>query len=658
MAKWITTPEFAALSTINVFGKEGYRPAEISEYFNKHVLFRKKFDISSVTKTTVKISADDYYKLYINGKFVAMGPAPSYYSHYYYNEIDVTEYLFEGENTIAVHTYYQGLINRVWVSGDNLHGLYFEMTDAEGMVLHSDESWKYTYHSGYSECGTYGYETGFLEVYDSNGEEVGFEEPEFDDSKWQFAVENTGIAHKFCSSVPVLSVYRIKPHSLTRSADRVFVDIGREICGYIEYKAKGKKGDVIIARSGEELKDDGTVRYELRCNCVFEEKHILSGRVDTLCQFDYKGFRYVELLLPDGCEIDLDSVVIIVRHWRYEQKADISFDDENLSKIMKLCADTIKYGVQELCPDCPTREKGQYLGDAGFIGMGHAYLTGNCEVLEKTLLDFCYSTFICKGMMAVSSCSLNQEIADYSLMFPHFALECYKMSGNKSFLEKVYPYILGEYEYFSAHVSDDGILSDVLEKWNLVDWPMNLRDDYDFELKNPPIKGVHNVISAYFVGFCIHLNEICEILGKSPVCDVEGLKSAFVKVFYDEKAKLFKDTPTSSHHSLHSNVLPLLFDIVTDEATRQNIIGMIKKKRLLSVNYFAYFILLTLKKEGESELLKELICDSGAWLNMLSEGATTCFEAWGKDKKWNTSLFHPWMSYPVLFADYIRENCK
>ena len=33
---------------------------------------------------------------------------------------------------------------------------------------------------------------------------------------------------------------------------------------------------------------------------------------------------------------------------------------------------------------------------------------------------------------------------------------------------------------------------------------------------------------------------------------------------------------------------------------------------------------------------------------MLREGATSCWEAWGKDQKWNTSLCHPWASAPVI----------
>ena len=34
---------------------------------------------------------------------------------------------------------------------------------------------------------------------------------------------------------------------------------------------------------------------------------------------------------------------------------------------------------------------------------------------------------------------------------------------------------------------------------------------------------------------------------------------------------------------------------------------------------------------------------------MLREDATTTFEGWGKDTKWNTSLFHLTMSYAALF---------
>lgn len=653
MAKWITTHDFSVLSPINVFAKQlAPQNEEESAYTDKHILFRKKVQLDTFAKAVLRISADDYYKLYINGTFVCMGPSTSYPQFTYYNEIDVTDMLKNGENLFAVHTYYQGLRNRVYVSGDNLHGLWFELYIDGKIFLSSDESWKTAYHSGYTSLGVYAYLTGNLECYDSASEQVGFEKEDFDDTSWQNAVENKNFAttHRMYKKAELLDVYEITPEVIEFKNGGIFIDIGREICGYLKYEACGKKGSEIIIRTGEELYDDGSVRYELRCNCNFEEKHILSGGCDTLNQFDYKGFRYVQLILPEGCEIKKESIKIIVRHYPYKETAKLESGNERLDKILRLCADTVKYGVQEICVDCPTREKGQYLGDAGFIGMSHASATGSCEVLEKVLWDFAHSSFICPGLMAVSGCALNQEIADYSLMYPYFVLWCYKNNKNISFLSEIYPYVEGLVKYFEGYLKD-GTISNVLDKWNLVDWPMNLRDNYDFELTQPTTAGEHNVIAAYFVGAVQYFEEIRRILGMPPYYDIAALKKAFVEKYYDEEAGLFKDTPTSKHYSLHSNVLPMLFDITEDADTKKKIINMIREKRLLSVNYFAFFILLALEKEGEYELMRELVCDDGSWMNMINEGATCCFEAWGKDQKWNTSLCHPWMSYPLVFKD-------
>lgn len=656
MTKWITNTDFAQLSPINVFGKQlSFEPKEESAFLNKHILFRRKLELGDFKKAILRISADDYYKLYINGRFICMGPSPSYPQYTYYNETDITKELVNGENTFAVHTYYQGHLNRVFVSGDNLHGLFFELYIDGKLYLSSDESWKTAYHTAYTSLGTYGYLTGDLECYDSSSKEAGFEKPDFDDSSWRNAVENENFrsTHKLYKKAELLDVYEIAPSVIEEKNGGLFIDIGREVCGYITYKACGIKGSEIIIRSGEELLDDGNVRFELRCNCTYEEKHILSGNEDVLEQYDYKGFRYVQLVIPEGCTVNKDSVKIIVRHYPYCETADISSENKKLEKVLRLCADTVKYGVQEICVDCPTREKGQYLGDAGFIGMSHASITGNCDVLEKVLWDFAHSSFICPGLMAVSGCSFNQEIADYSLMYPYFALWCYRKNKNISFLSELYPYIEGLMKYFEGYLTD-GTVSNVLEKWNLVDWPMNLRDDYDFELTQPTSAGEHNVIAAYFVGAAQYFEEIRRILGMPPYFDIEVLKKAFYSKYYDEEAGLFKDTPTSKHHSLHSNVLPVLFDIATDAETKKRVIEMIRQKRLLSVNYFAFFILLTLEKEGEYALMRELVCDDGSWTNMINEGATCCFEAWGKDQKWNTSLCHPWMSYPLVFADKMK----
>ena len=63
----------------------------------------------------------------------------------------------------------------------------------------------------------------------------------------------------------------------------------------------------------------------------------------------------------------------------------------------------------------------------------------------------------------------------------------------------------------------------------------------------------------------------------------------------------------------------------------------------------AYPILEGLRRTGRKDIMYRYLKDEGAWKRMLREGATTTFEGWGKDAKWNTSLFHLTLSYAVLF---------
>ena len=174
--KWISDAELAALQPRNVFHRQLEPLAlDCSEHRNRHVLFRKRLLLDNVPQSArIFITADDYYHLYVNGIFVAQGPAPSYHFQYNYNEIDLTPYLVKGENVIAVHTLYQGLVNRVWQSGDHRHGLLCDVEVDEKIILSSDESFLVAPHTGYTESGTCGYQTQFLERYDSRAAEVGF----------------------------------------------------------------------------------------------------------------------------------------------------------------------------------------------------------------------------------------------------------------------------------------------------------------------------------------------------------------------------------------------------------------------------------------------------------------------------------------------------
>ena len=114
--QWITNETFAEKPPRNVFHRQ-LEPFKLPcENQDSHILFRKKFLLPDRPQRTVLfLSADDHYRLYLNGRFVAEGPTASYPWAYNYNTVDVSAYLQPGENTIAVHTLYYGRVNRVCV---------------------------------------------------------------------------------------------------------------------------------------------------------------------------------------------------------------------------------------------------------------------------------------------------------------------------------------------------------------------------------------------------------------------------------------------------------------------------------------------------------------------------------------------------------------
>ncbi len=651
--KFISHELFADLKPINVFHTEYPQvtvPNATEKYADKHVLFRKKFNAGGdLFKAVLKITADDYFKLYINGEFVTQGPPPSYPQAYYYMELPVGKFLKSGENVIAVHTLYQGLINRVWVSGDNRESLWAELVVDGEVILATDESWKCKISSAYEPMAIVGYDTQYMELFDSCSEDVGFEKENFDDSKWQNAkIKKYNDYNLIKSPIKPLEIYEVEPKTIRKTENGYFCDFGQEAIGYLVVTAKGKKSDEIIIRQGEELNDDGSVRFDLRSNCRYEEKWILSGGEDTLDQFDYKGFRFAELIVPETAEII--SVKFRIRHYPFKQKAVYKSINADFNNIIKLCVNTIKYGTQEIIPDCPTREKGSYLGDFCISGRAQALLTGDTTFLKKTILDFCRTSFICKGLMSVATSSFMQEIADYGLIFPSLVLWTYKFDGDIDFLKSVEPTLKGMCEYFASFDRGDGLIEKLYGQWNLVDWPANLRDGYDFPLTKPISDGVHNALNALWIGFLKAMNEIEGICRNEKVAETDEVIRSFYKAFYNDETGLFCDSESKTHSAVHSNIFPLLFGIYgKDEELKKRLVKMIYDKKLNSMGvYMAYFALAALVENGERDKAIELTLDKNAWLNMIKEGATTTFEAWGKEQKWNTSLFHPWAVAPLI----------
>lgn len=646
--KWITEEAFASLVPADAY-TDVYEMKEQPQTAlqNSHVLFRDGFTWNGQGKVYLYFSADDYAKAYINGEAVAQGPAPGFPFHYYYMRVDVTKYLRKGDNVLAFHTLYQGLVNRVWVSGDLRHGLLYDVTCQGKILAKSSARTKVRMHGGYSISHIIGYDTQFMEDYDGNAFEDGFERTDYDDSSWERASERKHVDYAlYPQPIPALTTELLSPKAIYRVNDGIVFDFGQEFVGVPKLYAKGKGGECLEILCGEELNAVGSVRYEMRCNCEYREKWTLKKGENSLEPFDYKAFRYLEVRGADSLETL--SVCGVARHYPFRLKAKCTYRDKRLQSIFDLCVNTLHYGLQEGYLDCPSREKGQYFGDGVWSAMAHIVTTGDTRLYKKFIQNAFESMTIAEGGTAQGPCSLIQKIAEYPLMAA-ISLKYYlKLTGDYEFVKKQ----KSEFEkllrcYHGRYAREDGLIS-VYDRWNVVDWPQSARDGYDFDLPQGKIvHGYHNVMNAYW-GLTVQAYE--DLYGQTEIASASRLREAYLKAFYDERSKRFKDTESSGHCAIASQVFGLLAGRITDDGAEAIMKEMIREKRLSASNLFVTPVLFTwLKLKKEETLLKSLLCDEKAWLNMLAEGATTTFEAFSKDGKWNTSLCHTMFAFPLLF---------
>lgn len=648
-AKWICCREFVNETPVNIYARESDKldtdcPDELK---NLHIEMYSSFETDNISgEETIRITADDYYFLYINGQFVCQGPTQGYHFLYRYNEVNISAFLKKGKNDIRVCVYYHGMICRAYVSGDRRQGLICVIKDGEKTLAVTDKNWHYRYDRRDISKDTIGYATLFSEKKDMR---IPLSE--------EYDAGEKAVDHSFCDAPDKpLQVYFRKPsYSEELSNGALFYDMGQEITGTVHFTFSGEAGKKIRILIGEETDDNEyKTRYDMRCSCICDEYVITNGETAVYDQFDYRGFRYFTLVPEDGIEIT--DVSVRVRHNSFDDDyCVLETDDKVLEAVWTICKNGVKYGSQEIYVDCPTREKGQYTGDMTVTGAAQMILTGDGSMMKKALDELMASARITKALMAVAPSGYNQEIADYSLQFPLSALRYYKLSGDKEYLKKNLEVCEDMLRHFEKYTREDGLLYNYSEQWNLVDWPVNLRDDYAFDLDDLS-SGVHNVINAFYVGAVKGMEEIKDILGIPHDGKSKKLTASFNKAFFDNETGLYTDGENIKHSSLHANALPLFYGLAEKENER-HICDFLVGKGLVCGVYMTFFMLKGLCRAGRYEDAYNIITSTGenSWYNMVREGGTCCFEAWGKDKKWNTSLCHPWASAPVtvLYEDIL-----
>lgn len=656
-AQWIRPAIAAFPDTTEVLHVNSNKFKKVAGIHNLHFYLRKKIEFPQrkLKHAACFVTGDDHYQLFLDGKFIGQGPAPAYHFDYYFNYFDLTDLLqSDTPHVLAVQGYYHGMQNWGWVSGDGRFGLLLELhldfDDGTYEVIVTDETWHSHVATEYAGKRLTAYDTQFLEDWTGDAAWRAWLLPEFDDHEWAFARVVPETDYTFTPQpTPVLDVYRQLPVLSKQLADSIYwFDFGREIVGAVQFRLAGPAGITADVRHGEELTPDGRVRFQMRASTTYQETITKTGGEDLDFEFaDYKAFRFLEIILPDGIPGAVSAVAARVRHYPVpENHAEFTTSDSTLQSVWNLCRYTIQMGVQEGYLDCPTREKGQYLGDAFVTAPAQVWLTGDLALLKKTIQIFAHSTRLKPYMLAVAPAGRLHEFADYSLLWPGLLWEYYRHSGDREFLTAMVPELKKLLAVFSQWENPDGLLEHVTVQ-NLVDWPTNLRDNYDFERAQSGVNTVLNALWFYALDCARRISAELEDSGEFAEKQ-ERVRQAFNRQLWDPQAGLFVDARGSRHHSLHANAAPLFAGAIPDSAV-PSILNFIDQKGLNCGVYFANFVLKGLFHHGAAETGLELLTSHGlhSWYNMLQKGATTTLEAWDPDLKWNTSFCHPWACCPI-----------
>lgn len=372
--------------------------------------FRKKFAAGKTIKSArAYIAAAGLYELYINGEKIGDHRLDPLYTRFdrrnLYVTYDVTGQLWNGDNAIGVllgNGWYNHQSKAVWdfdrAPWRNRPAFCMDLriTYSDGSVetIPTDLSWK-TSSGGLIFNSIY---TG--EHYDTRLEQVGWNMPDFDDSKWN------GVGYRGAPSQniiaqqarPIRNVLTLPAKSVNKINEKTYVfDFGQNMSGVTRINVSGEKGTEVRIMHGERLFDNGRIdmsnidvyyRGDKVKDPFQTDILILSGGKDEfMAKFNYKGFRYVEVTSDKPIELNQNSLTAYFMHSDVPSVGNINTSSELVNKLWWATNNAYLSNLMGYPTDCPQREKNGWTGDGHFAIETALYNYDGITVYEKWLAD-------------------------------------------------------------------------------------------------------------------------------------------------------------------------------------------------------------------------------------------------------------------------------
>jgi alpha-L-rhamnosidase len=350
----------------------GVAVGDDSNHSDPATLLRKDFTASSVpTSARLYISGHGVFEPSINGAPVAeefLNPGWTVYRHRLnVATFDVTGLIRSGANSLGVTLgdgWYRGKLG--FVSQYNFYGdktsviLQLELSFADGSktVIASDESFK-------TSTG----EVRFGDIYDGsnidyNHAQPGWDKPGFDDSKWAKAIVREFDKNRLSPRIaePIAKVGEF-PMKLTKQADRVLLDAGQNISGWVRLVVNGKKGQSVTVRHAEVLEPGAKLHTKaLRSAKATDNFTLAQDGVHVLePRFTFHGFQFADVVT----DAEVLSGVGVAISSNTAKRSSFSSSDARLNRLHQNVVWSQRDNFVGLPTDCPQRdERLGWTGDA------------------------------------------------------------------------------------------------------------------------------------------------------------------------------------------------------------------------------------------------------------------------------------------------------
>ena len=399
---------------------------------------RKTFELGEVpSRFIVHVTADNRYKLYLNGRFVSLGPARGDIYNWNFETVDLAPYLKRGKNVLAAVVWKYAEQKPVAQISFNQTGFLLQGNTEIEAVVNTDASWLCMKNEAYAPWHkpVLGYYVaGPGELLSASKYPWGWEQSAYDDSKWLPA--RTGIeggvkgsrdypgrllvpcpippmdlqserfeAVRISEGVKVPDGFLKTETSLTVPANskvHLLLDNGKLTTGYLSLLfSRGKNAEIAIAYAEAlyEGKEKGTTKsYSLPAKgnrnevegkrfIGYEDKVIADGGEGRdFTTLWWRTWRYVDLTISTADEpLVLEDVYGTFS--AYPFRSEIAFSapgHDELNKMLDIGWHTARLCANETYMDCPYYEQLQYFGDTRIQAMITLYNTHDAYM--KTLL--------------------------------------------------------------------------------------------------------------------------------------------------------------------------------------------------------------------------------------------------------------------------------